>query len=82
MNEYLVEHQGSLCDLHAAAMTTACDETLIRATEEELDGWMDGCMDGWMDGSMDLSMNGRIDGGICGWTIISSSKPREVDCVF
>ena len=33
--------------------TPACDEFLIRATEEELDGWMDGWMVGWMDGWMD-----------------------------
>ena len=33
----------------ARSLTPACDETLIRATEEELNGSMDGWMDGWMD---------------------------------
>ena len=28
-------------------------QTLIRATEDELDGWMDGWMDGWIDGWVD-----------------------------
>ena len=46
LNELLPNIKG-LSDLRAAKMTTAFDEALIRATEEELDGWMDGWMDGW-----------------------------------
>ena len=41
-------------------MTPACDETLIMATEEKVNGWMDGWMDEWMDG--------WLDGWINGWT--------------
>ena len=41
-------------------MTPACDETLIRATEEKVNGWMDGWMDG-MDGWMDGWKDGWMD---------------------
>ena len=35
------------CEVVCIFLAPACDKTLIRATEEELDGWMDGWMDGW-----------------------------------
>ena len=34
------------CEIVCIFLSPACDKTLIRATEEELDGWMDGWMDG------------------------------------
>ena len=35
---------------YTSCCNDACvDETLIRATEEKVNGWMNGWMDGWMD---------------------------------
>ena len=53
---------GSLfCEVVCIFVAPACDKTLIRATEEELDGWMDEWMDGWM----------YVGGWMVGWSCSS-----------
>ena len=66
-----------LCEIVCIFLAPACDKTLIRATEEELDGCMDGVMGwgvvGWMDGQIDGWMNWWMCAWVDGWM---DGRPR------
>ena len=67
------------CEFICIFLAPACDKTLIRATEDELDGWIDGWMDGWMAGWLAGWMDGWMDGWMhaCICLLYTSPSPRD-----